>query len=91
FKQLELSLEALNWDEINKEASESINQQSIDKWRTSLKSDFEDARKFKLLQQEYQLLKSQLQEAQKTLKKRMEIEQIEVSKEIKKAKVIVHL
>lgn len=90
-QQLEVSLDALNWEKINKEVAESLNQQSIEKWRTSLKIEIEDANKYKQLQQQYQLLKTQLQEAQKNLKKDVEVEKIEVAKEIKRTKTIVHL
>lgn len=90
-KQLEASLDKLNWTEINNEVSATLNKQSVDKWRASLKTELDDAAKYKELQQQFQLLKDQLQQQQQLLKKEAEIESIKLDKEIKKNKVIVHL
>ena len=90
-KLLENSLEKLNWNDINNEVSATINQQSIERWRSSLKAELDDAKKYKELQQQYQLLKDQLQKQQQNVKTEIEIQSLQLDNTIKKNKVIVHL
>src|SRR5437762_4435437 len=87
-KEIQESLEQVNWQQIDKEVNESINKESIENMRASLKDEYENMNKYKILQQEYEKIKTQLQQQQEKYKKDAEIKLIDIRRQIEKNKRI---
>lgn len=90
-KQLEQSINQLNWEQINQEVRDSINQQTLRNTRAALYNEYTEMNKWKTRQQQVEDLQNQLLQQQKTYKVETEKKSLELQKELAKAKIVIYL
>jgi beta-lactamase regulating signal transducer with metallopeptidase domain/flavin-binding protein dodecin len=90
-KQLQLSLQNLNWSQIYKETMDSVNKEATKNMRSSLKQEYDKMNNYKNLQQQYETIKTELQQQQEKYKNGVEKELNEIEKQVQKKKVIVYI
>ena len=90
-KELQRSLQNLNWSQIYNETIDSINEASTERMRYSLKQEYDKLNNYKALQQQYETIKTELQQQQENYRKGAETELREIQKQVKKIKVIVYI
>lgn len=88
-EEIQSSLLQLNWQKINEEVKESLNNDVTEKMKATLKAQVEEVNNYKNLLQEYQKLHEELQHQQDDLKQRTEIKLLQIDKQARKRKAIV--
>lgn len=88
-EEIQSSLLHLNWQKINEEVKEALNNEATEKMKTTLKAQYEDVNNYKNLLQEYQKLHEELKHQQNNLKEESEIKLLQIDKLAGKRKAIV--
>jgi len=89
--ELTQSLHNINWEEIYKQSLDSIQKETTNQMRSSLKLEYEKVNNYKALQQQYEAIKTELLKQQDSFKKSMQTELKEIETQVQKKKVIVHI
>lgn len=90
-KELTKSLKELNWQQINAEVQASLDKENSEKMRSQLKKEYENMSRYKAEQQEFQQLRTRLQEQQESYKKDADSKILELQKQVTIKKIVVHI
>ena len=90
-KELEQSINHLNWQRINETVKDSLNGQVLKSYNAVLYNEMAEANKWKKQQQQLEDLQNQLQQQQKLYKRETEKRSLELQKEISRTGVIIYL
>jgi len=88
-EEIQSSLLHLNWQKINEEVKESLNNDVTEKMKATLKAQVEDVNNYKNLLHEYQKLHEELQHQEDDLKQQAEIKLLQIDRQARKRKAIV--
>ncbi len=90
-RQLESSIDQLNWLAINQEIRDSINVQTKVEYQQALSEELKEMDKWKAQQTQYQKIQIQLKEQQEKYKADAQVRELDLQKQAAKGKVIVIL
>ncbi len=89
--QIQLSLQQLNWQKINREAKDSVAKENLDNMKASLKIEHDEMLKYKVLQEHFQQIRKNIELEEEKYKKGAELKFMDVQQKIGKKKTIVHI
>lgn len=90
-REIEKSIDRLNWQQIDEEVKDSINRQVTDSYKNVLLDEYEAMKNYRNQQQKLETLQKQLQLQQKNYKNDAENKAIEIQKQLSKYKIVVYL
>lgn len=90
-KEIQVSLQHLNGQQIHHDTSDSLNRENIEKLQIFFKENIEVINNYKSLQKKYESIKIELQRQEEKLKKDVNFELRETQKQVQKRKVIVYI
>ena len=90
-REIEKSIDQLNWQQIDEAVKDSINQQADKAYKTGLNDQAEEIKMYKTHQMQLEMLQNKLQLQQKALKTESELKEIDIQKQLAKYRIIVYL
>ncbi|MEJ7767900.1 MAG: M56 family metallopeptidase [Chitinophagaceae bacterium] len=87
-REIQKSLQELNWLEINQQVKDSLNNEAADNLKASLLDEYEAINNFKVRQRQYQEINMQLLHQQEQLKRDEELQRLNIEKKLQKRKIV---